>query len=308
MTLNELRYVVALAQTGHFGRAAEKCFVSQPTLSVAIKKLEDDLGVTLFERTRTRVWPTPAGKRIINQANRVLDEAQVIRELASEAKDPLAIPLRVGAIFTIGPYLFPHALPELQRLAPKMSLYVEENFTAVLREKLRHGELDVIIISLPFTEPDGVTQPIYDEPFVVLLAADHPLAAKETVTPADLQQENVLLLGEGHCFRDQVLSLCPGLGHESEPRRAGVQNVEGSSLETLKYMVATGLGITVLPLSAADVAHYAQGLLVTRPFSIPEAVRTVALAWRTSFPRHQAIDVLNQAIRACRFTPTDVEC
>lgn len=303
MTLTELRYIVALHQTGHFGKAAERCHVSQPTLSIAIKKLEDELAVSLFERSRNQVRATPLGLKIIQQAQAVLEQANLIRELADHGKDPLGSRLSVGAIFTVGPYLFPCFVPQLQRIAPKMPLYIEESFTAVLREKLRAGDLDAIIIALPFTEPDVVTQPLYEEPFVVLLPGDHPLTKLSHIPARALEKETVLLLGEGHCFRDQVLAACPGLKRSLSNADAQLQSVvEGSSLETLKHMVASRLGITVLPLSAAQTAPYGKGTLEMRPFVDPAPVRTVALAWRASFPRHQAIDVVSQAIRECQLT------
>ncbi|MCW8125460.1 hydrogen peroxide-inducible genes activator [Microbulbifer halophilus] len=305
MTLNELRYIVTLAQEQHFGRAAERCFVSQPTLSIAVKKLEKELDVALFERSKTRVQATPLGEQIIAQAQLVLEQSAAIKDIASAGKDQLSSPLSVGAIFTIGPYLFPHFIPQLQRLAPDMPLYVEEGYTAVLRQRLRKGELDAIIIALPFTEPDVVTQPLYDEPFVVLMPADHPLAQQETIDPGQLSEDNVLLLGEGHCFRDQVLEACPQLQHsiEGESGNGKIRTAaDGSSLETLRHMVASGLGITVLPLSAATASQYASGLLETRPFSSPAPQRTVALAWRASFPRHRAIDILRDAISQCHLT------
>lgn len=300
MTLTELRYIVALHQTGHFGKAADRCHVSQPTLSIAIKKLEEELDVSLFERSRNQVRATPLGLKIVQQAQAVLEQANQIRELADQGRDPLGSRLSVGAIFTVGPYLFPCFVPELQRLAPKMPLYIEESYTAVLREKLRAGDLDAIVIALPFTEPDVVTQPLYEEPFVVLMPGDHPLAEHEQVSARQLEKETVLLLGEGHCFRDQVLSACPGLKKGLSNADAQLQSVvEGSSLETLKHMVASRLGITILPMSAAQTAHYGAGTLAMRPFASPEPRRTVALAWRASFPRHKAIDVVSQAIRHC---------
>lgn len=301
MTLTELRYIVALHQTGHFGKAAERCHVSQPTLSIAIKKLEDELEVAIFERSRNSVHATPLGLKIIAQAQAVLEQAHHIRELADQGKDPLGSRLSVGAIFTVGPYLFPHFVPELRKLAPNMPLYIEESFTGILREKLRSSELDVIIIALPFTEPDVVTQSLYEEPFVVVMPGDHPLAKEKRIAPRALEKETVLLLGEGHCFRDQVLAACPGLKKGIAHGDAQLQSVvEGSSLETLKHMVASHLGITVLPLSAAQIIPYGQDTLAIRPFVDPAPNRTVALAWRASFPRHQAIDVVGQAIRQCR--------
>ncbi|WP_211827448.1 hydrogen peroxide-inducible genes activator [Kistimonas asteriae] len=305
MTLTELRYIVALAQERHFGKAAERCFVSQPTLSVGVKKLEDELGIAIFERSKTAVRVTPLGEKVIEQAQKVLEETSAIKEIASMGKDQLSSPLRVGAIYTIGPYLFPHLIPQLTKTAPTMPLYIEENFTAVLRQKLRMGELDAIIIALPFTEPDVVTKPLYDEPFTVLMPGSHPWAKQKTIDPLSLQVEDVLMLGEGHCFRDQVLAACPALTNKKDntQNNNGHMDIEASSLETIRHMVASGMGITVLPMSAADDRHYAEGLLTTRPFKSPAPSRTVALAWRASFPRTKAIDVLEQAIRLCSTQP-----
>jgi len=223
--------------------------------------------------------------------------------LATAGKDQLRSPLQVGAIFTIGPYLFPHFIPELLKRAPDMPLYVEEGFTATLRQRLRNGELDVIIVALPFTEADVVTQPLYDEPFVVLLPKGHPLEAKEAIHAEELDSQNILLLGEGHCFRDQVFEACPNLRPtaESDHNNAKIHTAaEGSSLETLRHMVASGLGITILPASAATSSFYNSNQLVVRPFAENAPSRTVALAWRASFPRHKAIDVLRQAINQCQ--------
>src|SRR5690606_34622670 len=238
MTLTELRYVVTLARERHFGRAAERCHVSQPTLSVAVKKLEDELGISLFERSKSSIRVTEVGQRIIEQSQRVLDQVGVIRDMSQDGKNQLNSPLKVGAIYTIGPYLFPHLLPELRRAAPEMPLYIEENYTASLRQKLRQSELDAIIIALPFEEPEVVTLPLYDEPFVVLLPAGHPLAAKDSLTAEEIAREQLLLLGPGHCFRDQVLESCPPLV-EAVTQHAGNNTsgpalvTEGSSLETI---------------------------------------------------------------------------
>lgn len=299
MTLTELKYIVTLAQEQHFGRAAERCFVSQPTLSIAVKKLEEELGVALFERSKSRVSATPLGERIVNQAQLVLEQTSAIKDIASSGKDQLSADLHVGAIFTIGPYLFPQFITQLQQLAPQMPLYVEESYTATLRQRLRKGELDAIIVALPFTEADVVTQALYEEEFVVLMPASHPLAKKESIEKSDFDDCNVLLLGEGHCLRDQVLEYCPNLQPSSDNNNRRTHTAaEGSSLETLRHMVASGLGITVLPASAAETPSYAPGTLVTRPFASNPPSRTVALAWRASFPRHQAIDVLRDAIQA----------
>lgn len=299
MTLTELRYIVTLAQEQHFGRAAERCFVSQPTLSIAVKKLEDELGVPLFERSKSLVHLTPLGEKIVNQAQLVLEQTAAIKDIANSGRDQLNSPLQLGAIFTIGPYLFPLFIPHLQKIAPEMPLYIEESYTATLRDRLRKGELDAIIISLPFTEADVVTQPLYDEPFVVLMPHDHPLARKEFIQPQELSGYNVLLLGEGHCFRDQILDACPNLEPSMENRNQVRTVSEGSSLETLRHMVVSGLGITILPYSATAAQQYAPNLLITRPFCDPVPTRTVALAWRASFPRLKAIDALRQAIQQC---------
>ncbi len=299
MTLTELRYLVSLARFQHFGHAAEHCHVTQPTLSIAIKKLEEELGVALFERIKNSVHLTAHGQKIIAQAEKVLEEADALLGIAQTNQNPLKGPLKLGAIFTIGPYLFPHIIPQLQLLAPEMPLYIEENYTAKLRQKLKFGELDVIIIALPFNEPDVLTLALYDEPFVLLLPLDHTLTKEKEVNCEALSTDQLLLLGEGHCFRDQVLQACPNIQqrfNQSNPSDI----TEGSSLETLRHMVASGMGITVLPQSAAGENSYAPGLLTTRPFSTPSPKRTVALAWRTSFTRPQVIDVLNQAIRACQ--------
>jgi LysR family hydrogen peroxide-inducible transcriptional activator len=209
MNLSELRYIVALARERHFGRAAEACFVSQPTLSIAVKKLEQELGVELFERGGQAIRVTPVGERVIEQARQALEHIESLRQLAKAGRDQLCDPLRIGAIYTIGPYLFPDLIPNLSTLAPQMPLLVEENFTAVLGEKLKAGELDVIIVSLPFEESNILTLPVYEEPFVILLPAAHPLTARKTLSPKHLEKEPVLLLGAGHCFADQVIEACP---------------------------------------------------------------------------------------------------
>jgi len=300
MTLTELRYIVTLAQEQHFGRAADRCNVSQPTLSIAVKKLEDELDVAIFERSKTRVYATPLGEKIIEQAQRVLEQASAIKDIACAGKNQLVAPLHIGAIFTIGPYLFPQLIPALQELAVEMPLYLEESYTATLRKRIRHGDLDAIIIALPFTEADVVTQSLYEEPFVVQMGKDHPLAKHDKINPGDLSDYNVLLLGQGHCFRDQVLEACPNLRANIEDPRGNIRTAaEGSSLETLKYMVASGAGITVLPQSAATRKTSTDQHLTIRFFEDPVPKRTVALAWRASFPRHQAIDILRKATSMC---------
>lgn len=295
MTLTELRYIVALAQQRHFGRAAEHCHVSQPTLSVAIKKLEDELGVTLFERRKLDVSLTPLGASIVEQAQRVLEEVEGIKQLAAGGRDQLAGPLRVGAIYTIGPYLFPQLIPVLHERAPQMPLVIEENYTARLRERLRQGELDAALVALPFEEPGLATLPLYDEPFVVVMPSSHPWTEKTLIDASDLAHETLLMLGSGHCFRAQILAACPACAQRVDTQSL-MQTVEGTSLETIRHMVASGMGITVLPATAAGADRYAQRLVTIRRFAAPEPHRRVALTWRISFPRPQAIEALRQAI------------
>jgi LysR family transcriptional regulator, hydrogen peroxide-inducible genes activator len=250
MTLTELKYIVAVARERHFGRAAEACFVSQPTLSVAIKKLEDELGVQLFERGSTEVSITPIGVQIVEQAQRVLEESSAIKEIAKQGKDPLAGPLRVGVIYTISPYLLPALVPRMIQDAPKMPLLLQEGLTIKLLESLRLGDVDVAILADPFPNQGFVTQAVYDEPFVVAVPNGHPWARRKHVKSSELKEETMLLLGTGHCFRDQVLEVCPELSRYSQAS-AGIQKTfEGSSLETIRHMVASGIGITVLPWTA----------------------------------------------------------
>ena len=306
MTLNELKYIVAVARARHFGRAADACFISQPTLSVAVRKLERELGVELFERRQGEVTVTPVGERVVAQAQRVLEEAGLIREIVEHGLDQLATPLRVGAIYTIGPYLFPHLITELAERAPSMPLIIEENYTHVLAEKLKQGEVDAILISLPFEEHGILTVPLYDESFVVLLPGSHALNQKDKLKIEDISQERVLLLGAGHCFRDQVLEICPEcIQKRNRAENDITSNLEGGSLETIRYMVASGIGITILPCSAAGADRFSQRLVNIKRFADANPSRRVALAWRKSFPRPQAIDVLRDAVAASRLSCVD---
>ena len=295
MTLTEIRYIVAVADEKHFGRAASKCFVSQPTLSIGVKRLEDELGVTLFERSKSGVYLTAVADQLVEKARNILCEVDSFKELSDHLKDPFLTPLRIGAIYTIGPYLFPSLLPALTTAEPRMKLYIEESFTGTLRQMLKRGQLDAIIVALPFTEPDIDARELYTEPFEVLLPATHPWSSEPNIPPKLLHTENVLLLGEGHCFRDQVIDACPSLSQSVYDKSNLV--AEGSSLETLRHMVASGLGVTVLPASAAGLENYAPGYLTTKPFTKPEPSRVVAVAWRKQFPRMEAIELLIDVIR-----------
>jgi LysR family transcriptional regulator, hydrogen peroxide-inducible genes activator len=293
MTLTELRYLVALAREKHFGRAADVCNVSQPTLSAAIKKLEDHLGMTLFERRPREVRVTVEAEPIINQAQRVLEQAELLEQMADKQRDQLSAPLRIGAIFTVAPYLFPVIVPKIRQAAPDMPLFIEENYTHVLRGKLERGELDAIIVALPFSGGGLVRAKMYEESFSVLLPAQHAWTSQKTIKPDQLLDETLLLLGEGHCFREQVLELCPAI--DSHKQKNLVQ-IEGGSLETLRHMVAGGLGITILPDSAVRHNSYSEDTFAVRPFVKPVPMRTIALVWRDSFPRPKAIEVVRQAV------------
>ena len=289
MTLNELRYIVAVAQERNFRRAAEKSFISQPALSLAIQKLEDELGIKIFERGKTEVSVTPVGSEIVEQAQRALEEVGKILEIARQGKDQLAGPLRIGIIYSVGPYLLPDLVPALKRLAPEMTLEIEENITANLDTLLRNGKLDVIVIALPFGEAGIMTQPMYDEAFEVVVGCDHHWARRRSVNAQELAAEKVLLLDSGHCFSNQVAEACPELG------RRGAEIQQGTSLETIRNMVASGLGITVLPASA-NSTRYRSPLLKIIPFTKPAPSRRIALAWRKSFARTQVIEVLAKAV------------
>jgi LysR family transcriptional regulator, hydrogen peroxide-inducible genes activator len=299
MTLTELRYVVAVARERHFGRAADACFVSQPTLSVAIKKLEDELGTQIFERRTNDVTMTPAGERIVGQAQRTLDEAGRIKEIARQGKDPLSGPLRLGVIYTIGPYLLPALVRQLLRDAPQMPLLLTENFTVKLIDLLRNGEIDVAIMALPLPEASLVLQPVYDEPFVVAVPRLHPWSKRKAIPSEDLKKETMLLLGTGHCFRDQVLEVCPELSRFSSSAEGIQKTFEGSSLETIRHMVGSGLGVTVLPMTSIPDKPPRDSLLAYIPFKPPAPDRRVVLAWRKSFTRAPAIEALRQAVLKC---------
>jgi LysR family hydrogen peroxide-inducible transcriptional activator len=299
MTLTELRYIVAVARERHFGRAAQACFVSQPTLSVGIKKIEEELGVMIFERGSNEITLTHVGEEIVAQAARTLENAAAIKTIAQQSGDPLSHPLRLGAIYTIGPYLLPGILPMLRERAPNMQLLIQESYTASLREQLKQGKLDVAILSLPFEEPGMVIHPIYDEPFQVAVPLDHHWRDRAAIPPEELGNESVLLLGAGNCFRDQVLQVCPSLARGTSA--SGMQQtLEGSSLETIRYMVASGVGMTILPCTAASVSREDSAMLRFIPFTQPTPKRRVALVWRKSFTRPQAVEVLIEAIRQAK--------
>lgn len=295
MTLNELRYIVAVAQERNFRRAAEKSFISQPALSLAIQKLEEDLGIKIFERGKSEVTVTTVGSEIVEQAQRALEEVGRIREIAMLGKDQLARTLRLGVIHSVGPYLLPDLIPALKKIAPEMTLEIEENITANLDTLLRNGKLDAIIIALPFGDAGMLVRPLYDESFEVVVGSGHHWAKRRSIRAQELAGEQVLLLDSGHCFSNQVAEACPDLA------RKGADIQQGTSLETIRNMVASGHGITVLPASA-NSARYRSPLLAAVPFAKPAPARRIALAWRKSFARNQAIEVLVQAIAKTNIT------
>lgn len=304
ITLTEMRYISALDKTRHFGKAADMCHVSQPTLSVAIKKVEQQIGAPLFERGANEIRTTPLGEQVVAQVKRVLDEALRLDEIATLSRDPLKGPLRVGVIYTIAPYLLPSLIPLLHKLAPEMPLFLREDFTANLISALKDGELDVVVLALPIEAPGIVTQRLYEEPFRVVVPASHAWAKRAAVKSNELSGENLLLLGSGNCFRDQVLEACPRL-----QRGEGLSgSLEGSSLETIRHMVASGAGVAVMPSSAADPLIAREPMVKVLPFEAKTAKikegaeigRAVGLAWRATFPRPKAIDAVRQAILSCQ--------
>jgi len=296
MTLTELRYIIAVAREKHFGRAAEACFVSQPTLSVSIKKLESELGVIIFERGGSEITLTPIGENIVQQAQRVLDAANQIKEIADQGRDPLRGALRLGVIYTIGPYLLPRIIKSMIERYPDMPLILQENFTLRLVEMMRTGEIDVAILADPFDTTGLDTLPLYDEDFVVAVPKKHHWTKKQQIASVDLKQETMLLLGVGHCFRDQVLEVCPEAARFAA-NSAGIQKTfEGSSLETIRHMVAEGLGITVLPRMSVSLDD--DPLLKFITFAPPVPNRRIVLAWRKSFSRDRAVDALHEVIHS----------
>ena len=308
MTLTELKYIVAVAREKHFGKAAEACFVSQPTLSVAVKKLEDELELKLFERSAGEVTVTPLGDEIVRQAQSVLEQAAEIKEIAKRGKDPLGGPLKLGVIYTIGPYLLPDLVRQNIALTPQMPLMLQENFTVRLLDMLRTGEIDCAILAEPFPDTGLAIAPLYDEPFMAALPAGHALAAGDSVSSDQLKREHMLLLGTGHCFRDHVLQVCPEFARFSSNTEGIRKSFEGSSLETIKHMVAAGMGVTLVPrlavppeaLAAAepDAPGVVRYLPIHDDGGAPPT-RRVVLAWRRSFTRYEAIAALRNAIYAC---------
>ena len=299
MTLQELKYLVALADHGHFGRAAEACHITQSTLSTQIKKLEDFLGVTLFDRSLKRVTPTPIGKEILQAARNVVEEAERIRELAKHAQDPMARTLHLGVIPTLGAYYLPHALTLAHRKHPGLRLLLREETTPQILEHLVDGKLDAGLLALPVTDDNLRVEPLFYEPFYAALPAGHALAAHDELRVTDIMGEKLLLLDEGHCLRDQALDVC-GAG------ATGREEVRATSLETLRQMVAMGLGVTLLPALAVDAGpRVSRKAVEIRPFKAPPPGRTIGLVWRKRAPFPETFERLAATFKAA--LPAGVE-
>jgi len=287
--LKDLRYLVALADTRHFGKAAERCFVSQPTLSAQLKKLEDYLGVTLVERQPKHAMLTPAGEAIVTRARRIIESSDEVVEIARSHRDPLAGRLRLALLPTIGPYLLPSVAPRIRKALPRVELMLYEYQTGPMLEKLRAGDIDVGILALPVDLDGLLSRPLYDEPFVLAAPANHSLSQKSQVRADDLKGATLLLLEDGHCLRDQALDVCSRIDvHEKQDFRA-------TSLETLRQMVAAGAGVTLLP-ELATLGPYATRGLALRPFAKPAPTRQIGAVWRRTHPRQQAIEAVAKVI------------
>ncbi len=290
LKLKDLKYLVALADTRHFGRAAERCFVSQPTLSAQLKKLETYLGVQLIERRPRHVMLTPAGERIVERARRIVEATDDVVEIARSHRDPLAGRLRIALLPTIGPYLLPQIMPKLRKAVPRLELMLYEYQTGPMLEHLLAGEIDVGILALPVDGHGLTTRALYDEPFVVAAPAKHRFASQATVRVADLAGETLLLLEDGHCLRDQALDVCSRIDVNEK------QDFRGTSIETLRQMVASGTGVTLLPELASRGAYAPTKGITVRPFSKPTPTRTIGAVWRASSARTAAISAVNKAI------------
>jgi LysR family hydrogen peroxide-inducible transcriptional activator len=289
MNLRDLRYLIAVAETRHFGRAAERCFVSQPTLSGQIRKLEAELGVTLFERTSRAVAVTPIGEALLVHARRAVQEADTLTELARAYRDPLAGPLRLGVIPTLSPYLMPLILVPLRERHPQLKLVLTEEITEALLDRLRDHGIDAALIATEVDDPDLVSRPLFDEPFWFAHPRDHALYEKDPITREDLESVDLLLLADGHCLAQQVMEVCA----LAERRQAGdLSDLRASSLETLLQLVGAGFGCTLVPALAMRGGWTSGAGVVARPLDLPDAYRRVALVTRRSFPRPEALDAI----------------
>ncbi|UEM04400.1 LysR family transcriptional regulator [Skermanella rosea] len=291
VTLKHLRYLVAVADTLHFGRAADAANISQPSLSAQIQQLEEALGTQLVERTKRRVMLTPIGTEVAERARRILAEVRDLADSVQGVAAPLAGDLRLGVIPTVGPYLLPRVLPSLRRTYPDLRLYLREDQTGRLVERLKGGDLDTLMLAMPVAEPSFEAEPLFDETFVVALPAGHRLAARNQVSESDLADEQVLLLEDGHCFRDQALAVC------GDARARDRESFAATSLDTLREMVASRIGITLLPALSVTGASAPNGSVEIRPFAPPCPSRRVALVWRREAARGREFKELAQFLR-----------
>ena len=288
MNLRDLKYLVAVAEHRHFGRAAEACFVSQPTLSTQLKKLEDELGVTLIERTNRQVLLTAVGERVVAQAQRVLREANQLNHIAEEYTDPFGGEFRLGVIPTVAPYLLPKILGPIRKHLPKLKTQLTEGQTAVISRLLREGDLDAVILALPIEEENVVERKLYTEPFYMAVSHGHELAKRKKVSVDDLDDEQVLLLEDGHCLRDQALEVCNS--HNAVENT----NFRATSLETLRQMVVADVGITLMPELAVPAKATAGIRYIPFRGEVPH--RDIGLCWRKSSPREPLLEKLAEVL------------
>ncbi|MGD8783841.1 MAG: LysR substrate-binding domain-containing protein [Thioalkalispiraceae bacterium] len=292
MNLRDLKYVIAVAETHHFGKAAERCFVSQPTLSGQIKKLEEELGVAIFERTNRSVEITPVGEVILEHARQMMEQADAIKQLAQAHQDPLAGPLRIGAIPTLSPYLMPLILLPLKQQHPQMKLILSEELTDILLERLRNHEIDAALLATPIEEQDLESLPLFDEPFWVAYPREHAFYDKDKITRRDLDKENLLLLAEGHCLAKQAMDVC----HLKERQTGEMADLRAASLETLLQLVAAGFGITLVPALAMQGSWTSGSGVVAQPLNWRDASRQISLVYRHSFPRQGALETFAKMV------------
>ena len=292
MTLTEFKYILAVAQEKNFGRAADRCFVSQPTLSIAIKKLEEELDVCIFERLKTEVLLTPIGEKIVRQAQKVWDDVNELKNLARYGKNSFLDVLKLGAIFSVGPYLFPNLIPKIKITAPEMPIILQENYTKALTKKLLHGELDIIIAASPYEHKALEVQTLYSEELCIIIPPNHAWKNRDKIDPSDLKEQTVLMLGEGHCFRDDVLRACPDCAINTHADTEDEKMIEGGSLETIRHMVASGIGISVLPKSAINKAQYSDDYFLVKPFSGEPPRREIVIAYRQGYPRSELVELI----------------
>lgn len=293
MNLRDIQYIIAVAETRHFGKAAERCYVSQPTLSGQIRKLEEELGVAIFERTSRSVAITPVGEQILAIGRQITEQVDAIQQLARAQQDPLAGPLRLGAIPTLSPYLMPLILMPLKRRHPQMKLVLSEELTESLLQRLHHHEIDAALLATPVEDPRLDEIPLFDEPFWVAFPRKHDFYTREKIRLRDLQQEELLLLSEGHCLAQQALDVCHLKDRQVQGQMA---DLRAASLETLIQLVRSGFGITLIPALAMRGSWATGGGVVAQPLELAGASRRISLVYRQSFPRAQALQALAQVI------------